>query len=399
MPVFFTYFFYRLNQIFLLTFLILTPFFLQAKKPEIILNKNDQRQKDEIKIVESTGLAQITKSGEQSAYERALEHAMRNAVEETLGTMIESQTLVKNATLIEDHIYSKSTGFIQKYKVLNTKKSGKTKIVTIQAWVTIKDIKDDVLSLGILQQRVTRPYLMVLVKDASSQLKNSPYEAHVKEIFQNYLTEKQFQFIDETTYKSILNIQKKKSNLEALAQIISKNGVQILIQIQIQYAKQNVSFLPDNWTSIRSTLEANAIYAGDASLIASASHQGAYSSIDPITATKGALKKTSKKAVESLFKTIIKRWDDMINQGFEYQLIISKISYGEATSIKDNILKNIEGIKNIFERGFNKKTLTLLVRYSGNSSELVKMLINENKVLTTLKLTKYNTKSISLVKK
>ena len=379
---------------FLITFLTFIPFSLQAEKPEV-------------KVVKSTGLAQITKSGEQSAYERAIEHAMRNAVEETLGTMIESQTLVKNATLIEDRIYSRVTGFIQKFKVLKTQKSEKTKVVTIEAWVAIKDIEEDVLALGILQQRVTRPYLMVLVRDTSNQVKSSPknspksspYEAHVKEIFQNYLAKKQFQFIDESTYKSILKTKKKKSNLETLTQIIAENGVQILIQVQIQYAKQNVSFLPSNWISIRSSLEANAIYTGDASILASASKQAASSSIDGVTATKGALKKSSKEAVKSLFKKMINRWDDMIHQGFEYQLVISKISYEEATSIKDNISKNIEGIKNVFERGFNKKTLTLLVRYSGNSSELVKMLINENKVSTTLKVMQYNTKLISLIKR
>lgn len=64
----------------------------------------------------------VTGQGEERS--DALRDAMRNAVEQVVGTLLSSQTLVQNAAVVQDEIYAKSQGFIQKYTVLKEYESG-----------------------------------------------------------------------------------------------------------------------------------------------------------------------------------------------------------------------------------------------------------------------------------
>lgn len=64
----------------------------------------------------------VTGQGEERS--DALRDAMRNAVEQVVGTLLSSQTLVQNAAVVQDEIFAKSQGFIQKYTVLKEYESG-----------------------------------------------------------------------------------------------------------------------------------------------------------------------------------------------------------------------------------------------------------------------------------
>jgi hypothetical protein len=47
-------------------------------------------------------------------------------VEIAVGVLIDSETLSENYTLIRDEIYSRSTGYVQDYQVLDERKEGES---------------------------------------------------------------------------------------------------------------------------------------------------------------------------------------------------------------------------------------------------------------------------------
>jgi hypothetical protein len=53
-------------------------------------------------------------------YNNALEYAKRDALERSVGVYISSETIIKNDQLLNDKIYSLSSGFVKKYEVLST---------------------------------------------------------------------------------------------------------------------------------------------------------------------------------------------------------------------------------------------------------------------------------------
>jgi len=81
--------------------------------------------------------------------DQALQKALRNAVEEAVGSYISSNTLIENDDLIEDKILSLSRGFIKDFRTLSTEKiDGETK-VTVAAIVTGDQVIETLKSSGV----------------------------------------------------------------------------------------------------------------------------------------------------------------------------------------------------------------------------------------------------------
>lgn len=72
-------------------------------------------------VVEVEGFASIIDGRKDQARENALNNAFRRAVEQAVGVMVDSDSMVVNAELLNDRIYSKSTGYIKKYNIINEK--------------------------------------------------------------------------------------------------------------------------------------------------------------------------------------------------------------------------------------------------------------------------------------
>ncbi|MEO0224689.1 MAG: hypothetical protein ABIL76_06330, partial [candidate division WOR-3 bacterium] len=67
------------------------------------------------KTIISEGVSSINNVSIDVARDRAISDALRNAIEQALGTYIESQTIIDNYQLIEDNILSKSKGYVKSY--------------------------------------------------------------------------------------------------------------------------------------------------------------------------------------------------------------------------------------------------------------------------------------------
>ncbi|MDO9287548.1 MAG: flagellar assembly protein T N-terminal domain-containing protein, partial [Thermodesulfovibrionales bacterium] len=76
--------------------------------------------------VEAEGYALITGDRKDIARESALNNAFRRAVEQAIGVLVESETMVRNFELLNDRVYSKSAGYVKKYSITGEKIEGDT---------------------------------------------------------------------------------------------------------------------------------------------------------------------------------------------------------------------------------------------------------------------------------
>ena len=58
----------------------------------------------------------ITVEGMGMSEDAAIENAKRNAVEMGIGTIMSSETVVKNSVVFSDNIYAKAIGYVKTYK-------------------------------------------------------------------------------------------------------------------------------------------------------------------------------------------------------------------------------------------------------------------------------------------
>ena len=126
------------------------------------------------KTLQACGMAPVMDGNIGRAKTQALQDAQRNAVEMGIGTLIDADTIVSNAVLIQDRIYSRASGYVTDYKVTSegVTPSGKAVETCIEATVDTADIKDDLRAIGILKQRVGNPRFMAVYlpeKDGASQ--------------------------------------------------------------------------------------------------------------------------------------------------------------------------------------------------------------------------------------
>ncbi len=112
------------------------------------------------------------------ARDEAINDALRNAVEQGVGTYITSETTVEQMTLVEDRIYSESRGYIKSYEILQEGLKEGTYQVSISAIVKMEQLAEDLESIGLLIRKKRNPRVMVVVY---SEKLNSPYWGVIQE--------------------------------------------------------------------------------------------------------------------------------------------------------------------------------------------------------------------------
>lgn len=82
------------------------------------------------------GVIEVTATGIGKDSDAALKNALKNAVEQAMGSLIDSKIMIDNDEIIEDKILSHSGGFVQKHKIVEgPETSGGMVKVTIEAQV------------------------------------------------------------------------------------------------------------------------------------------------------------------------------------------------------------------------------------------------------------------------
>ena len=153
----------------IVVFLLVTLLFVQSS---IAQQKN-------IKEVIATGESLIEGGNVPVAKKRAIEEALRQAVEQGLGVFISSESLVKNYQIIEDKIFSNSQGYVKSYDVMSEKQLGSRYRVSISALVSLDIIKNDLMAMAILRQQMHNPRLMIVVGTQQGEVDEAARSARV----------------------------------------------------------------------------------------------------------------------------------------------------------------------------------------------------------------------------
>lgn len=120
------------------------------------------------------GMSDIVGNRKDIAREKALEDAFRRAVEQAIGTLISSETLVQNGQLISDRIYKQATGYVKSYEIINETADEKSQLywITIKAQVlkielekSLKELITQIGTIRILFALDTEPELVSALKN------------------------------------------------------------------------------------------------------------------------------------------------------------------------------------------------------------------------------------------
>lgn len=143
---------------------------------------------------------EVMVTGEGASKDQALRAAMRNAVEQGLGTLVSSETRIQNFQLIQDKIFSHSQGYVTRYSPVKEEKLDGMFRTTIKAYVDDKILKDDIEALGILRKVIGNPRILVSYNMAGETAQALKGKDFVEEIYNGIvesLTDKRFRVVDK----------------------------------------------------------------------------------------------------------------------------------------------------------------------------------------------------------
>lgn len=317
---------------------------------------------ESVQTVTAKGFGAILANDMVKAKDDAVNDALRKAVEQVVGMMVDSKTVTKNFMLLEDKIYTKTSGYVQKYDIISsTKRPDNSLEVTVKALVKKGDLKSDLDGILTTLRREGLPRMMVLIKEQNlgSYTWNLGQGMNTAETaLMDKMMGYGFPFVDAATVKSNIRGSAAQAALngdvQAATAIANQSGADVLL---IGNAKTTISQIAVMRSSGMKTASANlqirAVRADDGVVMATTSARGVQAHIDEMTGSTMALEKAAKSAADDLKDKIIARYQNNQNSMRQIQLQVTGIkNFTQLNSLKNSLPFYIRGLKNVYQRNF-----------------------------------------------
>lgn len=345
--------------------LVLLLVFLVGSVPQIAMSQPT--------TVESQGVAAIIRGNLDISRDKAIEDALRNAVEQATGSLIENETLVENYQLLSDKIYSQSRGYVQTYEVLNEKVDQGLYRVTIQASVASGELKKDLRALDVLMRQVRKPRVMVLFEETMSEGVNSGRLA--EDAVSKVLLDNGFKLVDANTVRRNLGQDKVRGLLAGdgrVAAVISdKYGAEMLLLGTAQAVTNQVTIGDIKINSNQAVISAKLVRADTGEVKVSETRQAAKPHVNSLAGIQMAISEASELLANDMIDKIIQIFREEVYNIANVNLTIFGLQgYGHLQEVIQLISDNVRGIKEIYQRNYTMGTAELEVELTGSTQSL-----------------------------
>ena len=309
----------------------------------------------------------ILAEGYGSSKQDALLKAKREAIEIGIGTVLISQTEIRNFEVKKDIILSRTKGSVKKYDILHEEKQPDDVFyLKIKAVVSLASIKEDLAALKILLESMDKPRMMVMIEEDGKSAENAILD---------YLTEKEFELVDASVVAALM--QKEDSLIKrategdpaVAAKIGAANGAEYVIIGKVTKSLMKSALLDESgMKSIRANITAKVVNCSNAKIIASKSANSAsYHASEDIARAKATQKAAKSLMDKSLFEKIISSFQNSINNGITIDVTIKNVDNFKIQKVVKRVIEKLPDAVSVNSRGFGQGELKLSVVYKGNA--------------------------------
>lgn len=317
--------------------------------------------------VQPTGDKTITAEGYGASKADALLQAKRAAVEEGIGVVLSSETEVENFMLKKDKVITQSYGSVRSYTTLKEEQKGDTWYVRITAVVSLDSITADLMALKILLVSMDKPRTMVLIQEEEGQ--------NAESTIIDYLQGKGFDLVDPAQAAALMAKddpfirQAIEGDPVAAAKLGAENGAEYVVVGSVRKSILANEVLKDSgMKSGQANLTVKVVNCSNGRIVATKSASAAAVHVADDTAKSMATAKAATSLMDKkLFEAIVKSFQDTINNGANYDIVISGVkNYGLQKSAA-KVLEEIEGVVSVTKRNFGSGKLELTVLFKGSA--------------------------------
>jgi hypothetical protein len=304
--------------------------------------------------------------------DNAVKDALRKAVEQAVGVMLSSETIVENSALVRDNIYSKTQGYIKQYKIVKETPAKDIYVVTVLAVIGVSDLKNDLGALGLLQARVGKPRTLFMVAEQRIGRDTPQYlpageigaaEAAMKEEFMK----KEFNVVDRASVTGKFQSDLSDSAARETGQ---KTGAEIVIKCTA-LVKEGPRTPGSPIGSYMADITASAIRLDNGQVLASGRGQGVARHAAQNVGENSALDQAGRDVARKLIDQIIAKWIVETASAQQTQITIRGLKdMQELLKIKEFIAVQLRGVQNIVQRSFDKGVAILDVSAKSNAQQI-----------------------------
>jgi hypothetical protein len=329
-------------------------------------------QGDEVRTVTAEGVGAILAGDVASARDRAIKDAQRNAVELTVGVLIDAETINHNYTIIKDEIYARSAGYVQDHKILDEWQEAGLLRIIIQARVTAAPLQRD---LDRVIEGVDRPRILFMVsqQDMGEKISKAWWKGTAEmgrlvaeATLQQGFIDKHFLVVDHVLEEMGEAAPLKPSDSQATA--IGRDydaEVVILGRAVVKDAGPIEGF---ELHSCRAEISVRAIQVDNGHVLASDNASAVAPHIDSLAGAHVALKKASEKLASALVPKIIEKW---VKPTLIVTVDVVDITrYADFVRFKGVLKEQVYGVDNVYQRDFKINKANLEVSYRGTAQDL-----------------------------
>jgi len=345
---------------------------------------------EDVKNVSIEGEAEIVNS-ETTAESNAVADALRNAVEQVTGVYVSSETKVSNFEVLKDEIYTKASGFVSDYKIVEKQKKDKTIWVKINATVSLEPLAESLKKLGLLRKWT----IAVILNSNDPKLSKLGAVESAKSSIDGVILDSGFKVVDQEVIASLENPSIMKQilagNYMAASQTLRNNGVDILVIGKVSGAtfagkKMDAYGIDVNLSTGKGKIDAKVIRADTGELLATKTfEESAVGAKDTISE---ALQKSGELAGNYFVKEIMKLPASTTSY---IQLSVKGLTYSKEKSF-ESLLKQVKSIRKVTPKGYRNSIALYEIEIEGDVNLLADNLSENNKLTNNFK---FEIKSLS----
>ena len=349
-------------------------------------------------VTHNTLAKNVVVSGFGSTVVEAENDALRMAVENTLGVLVDSQTIVDKSVVVEDNIYAKSKGFVRDYKVISKKQDYSGWHVTIDAIVdTNPDSKlmSELTRLGLIDNMLRNPKIAIIIdeKHVNYRIPNATSETAIV----NKFIESGFDNMVDINKDRLMHNNPFAMTAEELENLARSMQADILIvgQAFSEGVGDVGKFLPGSTVrtgvkSCRARTEAKMYISRTGQIIAAHGFNGAGADLTEAVAAKVALQNAGEQIGEYLVEKLL---------GFaarnrkQLEVIVLATDFAKMNEVK-SALTSVYGVRDAQVTGYSNGRAVIRVQYAGAPQTLFNLLQESGECNVELRTVTYNTLTI-----
>lgn len=312
--------------------------------------------------VRATGTAVVGSNRVDIAREKAMDEALRSAVEKVAGIMVTSTSEVENFALKMDRILSESRGFINTYAVISENRQGDRLDLTVEADVGRERLKDRMQAINLIMARKSKPRLMLLFAEKAQK------DAVAEAAMSRYFMGKGFKLIDAQSL-----LREKGGELlkdpKSSGRLAGQYGAEIVMIGAVDATINAFNVGGFEMHSNKVTVSVKVINGDTGEVITTDSKSGSAPGM------KGDIKKVTEEAAEKLarqmMEEVLERWSAELTNTVTIKLVVSGLdNYETLQQFKDCLATGVKGFKELQQRTYRRGEAELDVELRGDSRSL-----------------------------